>query len=259
MSSKETDVARAWDAITDLWTDSVRAGNDRFREVANNPAFLNFLPELTGLDVIDLGCGEGFNTRLFAKKGARMTGVDLSVRLIEAARQAEQIEQQGIRYHVASYADLSGLGTQRFDGAVSTMALMDGPDFDKAAQAAFSVLRSGGWFCFSVTHPCFAAPVNRWIEQDGEIEGKLVGDYWRDSPFVERWGFSDGPSSTEPFSIWYFPHRLEDYINGLISAGFRIARIAEPRPTAAMVEAHPPLAPYRQHAPHVLYVAATKD
>ncbi|MCD6073327.1 MAG: methyltransferase protein [Rhodospirillales bacterium] len=237
----------------------MRAGNDTFRDIANNPAFLNFLPEIAARDVIDLGCGEGLNTRLFARRGARMTGIDLSAKLIEAAIESERTEPLGIQYHVGSYTDLSGFGAESFNGAVSTMALMDGPDFQNAASSTFRILRPGGWFCFSVTHPCFATPVNRWVERDGEVEGKLVGDYWRDRPFVERWGFSDGPSKDEPFSIWYFPYRLEDYINGLIDAGFRIQRIAEPRPTEAMVAANPRLAPHRQHTPHVLYVAATKD
>ena len=52
--------------------------------------------------------------------------------------------------------------------------------------------------------------------------------------------------------------RLEDYVNGLCAAGFRIARLAEPRPTAAQCAAHPWLARWRRHAALVLLIAATK-
>ncbi len=40
----------------------------------------------------DLGCGEGTNTRLIARRGARMTGIDLSPQMIAAARAEEQRE-----------------------------------------------------------------------------------------------------------------------------------------------------------------------
>jgi SAM-dependent methyltransferase len=235
MDVDESDVAAAWDENAARWIDGVRSGFDRFRDVANNPAFLNFLPEIVGRDVIDLGCGEGYNTRVFASLGARMTGIDLSERLINAAIAAESDNPLGIHYRVASYADLSTFADKTFDVALSTMALMDGPDFSSVARSVARVLRPDGWFCFSVTHPCFVTPVSRWVEDEGgAVEGKLVADYWRETPFTERWGFRSGSSETEPFTIWYFPYRLEDYINGLCAAGFRIARIAEPRPTEEM-------------------------
>jgi 2-polyprenyl-3-methyl-5-hydroxy-6-metoxy-1,4-benzoquinol methylase len=71
---------RVWDENADLWIRHVRAGWDRYREEFNNPMFLDFLPALAGRTVIDLGCGEGRNTREFARRGARLTGVDSRAR-----------------------------------------------------------------------------------------------------------------------------------------------------------------------------------
>ena len=51
---------------------------------------------------------------------------------------------------------------------------------------------------------------------------------------------------------------MEDYINGLSEAGFRILRIREPRPTEDMVKAHTPLQQERDHVPIFLYIAAAK-
>ena len=45
---------------------------------------MDFLPPLAGLDVIDFGCGEGTNSRKFAMAGARVTGIDVSARMIES-------------------------------------------------------------------------------------------------------------------------------------------------------------------------------
>ena len=51
-------------------------------------------------DVLDAGCGEGYNTRILARGGARMTGVDLSERMIELAQAEERRAPLGIRYVV---------------------------------------------------------------------------------------------------------------------------------------------------------------
>src|SRR6185503_19418277 len=85
-SSDEAKVAELWDQNAELWTRQVRAGQDLFREVFSMPIFLGFIPDLSGRDVLDAGCGEGRNTRLFARRGATMTAVDISPRLLEAAQ-----------------------------------------------------------------------------------------------------------------------------------------------------------------------------
>jgi hypothetical protein len=141
------------------------------------------------------------------------------------------------------------------------MALMDAPDFGAAAGATFRVLRDGGGFHFSVVHPCFCTLGSRWIrDAEGRAEGRLVGNYWSDRPYVEEWRFSlVGMDEAPPFKVPTFPHRLEHYVNGLCKAGFRITRVLEPRPTEAMVAAYPDwLGKVRRHAPIHLYVSAEK-
>ncbi|WP_119166874.1 class I SAM-dependent methyltransferase [Algihabitans albus] len=265
----ETAVAEAWDGNAAAWIAQVRAGRDFYREAFNNPAFLEFLPELTGLSVLDLGCGEGRNTRLFAQRGAHMTGIDISPRLIAAAQAAETAEPLGIGYHIGSYTDLDGFSDSSFDAAVSTMALMDSPGFDRAAQSVHRVLRRGGWFCLSVLHPCFVTPGYRWLRDSGGNErGLVVADYFSDQVSWEQWRFKSGERSEDQgqpesegtdFTSARMPYRLEDYVNGLCEASFRIRVLQEPRPTEAMVEAHPRLGRLRRHAPIFLYLYAVKE
>ena len=258
--SHEAEVARLWDENAELWTQQVRAGQDRFREVCNNPMFFAFVPDLARLEVLDAGCGEGHNTRLFARRGARMTGIDLSPRLIKAAKEQEAKEPLGIKYGLSSYSDLAPFGDECFDAVISTMALMDGPDFKGAAHEFHRVLKKGGGLYFSVTHPCFMTRDSRWItDENGNETGRLVGNYW-DEPFIERWGFTAGlDQKQDVFTIRYFPHTLSDYINGLCEAGFRVSKILEPRPTEAMVAAYPRIGPHRRHVPHSLFIAAVKQ
>jgi hypothetical protein len=89
------------------------------------------------------------------------------------------------------------------------------------------------------------------------VVGRQVSNYWNEEPYTEEWGFGDGPQ----FSIFYFPYRLEDYVNGLCAAGFRIERFHEPRPSAALAEAHPEIGfatHFHHHTGFVLFIAAAK-
>jgi SAM-dependent methyltransferase len=251
-------VAAAWDENAPAWAAEVRAGHDRIHEVFTSPRFLEFLPELAGLSAIDLGCGEGRNTRSFARRGAHLTGVDISPRMLELARQEEARAPLGIRYQVESSADLRSLADDSFDLAISSMALMDTADFPAVARAAFRVLRPGGGFYFSVLHPCFMTKDSTWAsDPEGRVVGRQVSNYWLQEPFTESWGFEDAAT----FTIHYFPYRLEDYLNGLCAAGFRIERVHEPRPAAEVVKAHPELqfmARIHAHSAFVLFVGARK-
>jgi ubiquinone/menaquinone biosynthesis C-methylase UbiE len=136
----EAAVAAAWNRNAALWTEEVRSGFDFYRELYTFPAFLDFMPDIAGRRVIDLGCGEGSNTRRFAKLGGSMTGVDISAEMIARAWQREEEEPLGIAYHISSFSDLSSFADAQFDCALSTLALMDGPDLPAAIQACSRVL-----------------------------------------------------------------------------------------------------------------------
>jgi 2-polyprenyl-3-methyl-5-hydroxy-6-metoxy-1,4-benzoquinol methylase len=112
--------------------------SDEF-SVEDVAAFLEFIGDLRGRRVLDAGCGEGYNTRILARPGARMTGVDLSERMIALARDEERREPLGIEYTPTSYTDLGMFADASFDAVVSFMALMDGPRFDLAMREAFRV------------------------------------------------------------------------------------------------------------------------
>jgi SAM-dependent methyltransferase len=254
-------VAQAWDQNAEQWTQDVRAGFDLYRELYTFPAFLDFIPSIAGKKVIDLGCGEGTNTRQFARLGGHLTGVDLSKEMIGYAQAQEAEDPLGISYEIGSFTDLSSYPENCFDVALSTMALMDGPDFPAAMRAIYRVLKPGGILCFSVLHPCFITPAIKWIiEEDGSHSGLRIGRYFDRSPFVERWRFSKRPDPDHVplFSVPRFPRTLSDYINPVSEAGFQNLRIAEPRPSEADSSRHPWLKRWWDHAPLVLFLSATK-
>jgi ubiquinone/menaquinone biosynthesis C-methylase UbiE len=257
----EAAVAAAWDRNADQWAKDVQAGYDLYRTLYTLPAYLAFMPVIKNKSVIDLGCGEGSNTRLFAQRGGQMTGIDLSERLIQQARQGEIETPLGIHYEIASFSILAGFSDESFDCVLSTMALMDGPDFPAAMGEAYRVLRPGGLMSFSVLHPCFITRATKWVrDDDGNHLGLRVGRYFERKPFVEHWHFSKRPSTDDvvPFAVPRFPRTLSDYLNAVSDAGFRITKIGEPRPDSLLSRKHPWLARWHTHAPLVLFVEAAK-
>ena len=257
-------VAARWDANADRWAADVRAGYDTYRDAFTWPAFARFVGDVAGLDVVDLGCGEGANTRRLATLGARMTGIDLSERLIRHARAAEETEPLGIAYRTTSYSAHTGFADASFDLAVSTLALMDGSDLEGAMREAHRLLRPGGTLAFSVLHPCFITPGLRWERDEaGRATGLVVSRYFDRASFTERWRFGarPEPASGDPpvalFAVPRFPRTLSEWVNAIAEAGFRIAAVEEPRPDEQVAQ-DPRFARWRDLAAFLLMVRAER-
>lgn len=258
-SLPEEEVARHWDDNAARWADHVRCGWDVCRETFNNPAFFDLVGDVRGKDVLDAGCGEGHNTRLLARMGARMTGIDVSPRMIELARTEEAREPLGIRYEVASFSNMPLFPDASFDLVVSTMALMDGPDLEGAFREIHRALRPGGHLAFSITHPCFMTRGFGWERDgDGRTTRLLVCRYFDGEPWVERWKFERAPDDAAPFAVPSFPRTLSDYVNGLIAAGFILREVREPRPSEEACRKHPWLRGWREHGALFLHFKAEK-
>jgi ubiquinone/menaquinone biosynthesis C-methylase UbiE len=259
----DDDVARCWDKNAEVWARHVRAGYDRYRDLYNNPAFFEFVGDLAGQEVLDAGCGEGYNTRLLARQGARMTGIDISAKMIELARAEEERDPLGIRYEAASMSDLSLFPAESFDCLISTMALMDCADYEAAIREFWRVLRPGGLLAFNICHPCFTyggeAGAAWHCNEQGEVTGIRLGDYFKEATYAERWKFGAAPASeqVERFTVIYCDRRLGNLINPLCAAGFRLEAIAEPRPSKEACRADPRLWKHRL-VPHSLCVKARK-
>ena len=242
MNHQET--GQFWNDNAEAWTTLARAGYDVYRDFLNTPAFLAMLPDVTGRSGLDIGCGEGHNTRLLAQRGARMTAIDIADTFIRYARDEEVRTSLGIDYQVASAVALP-FGDASFDFAVAIMSLMDIPEIERVLSEAHRVLRPGGFLQFSIEHPCFATPHRRNLrDAAGKSYAVEVGDYFqRLHGKVEEWTFGAAPASVRqglpPFRVPRFTRPIGEWLNLLVEAGFVIERVEEPRPSDEAVRACP--------------------
>lgn len=244
------DVGRMWEENAEAWTQLSRAGYDTSRDYANTPAFLAMLPEVKGLAGLDIGCGEGHNTRLLAQRGARMTAVDISETFLRHALQSEQEKPLGISYKTASAMELP-FAVAEFDFATSFMCLMDVSGPERAIREAYRVVKPGGFFQFSITHPCFQTSLWRWVhDEKGERLGVVCGQYFdHEDGRVDEWIFGAAPTELKQkfgkFRIPTFQRTLTEWTNTLLDTGFMIERFCEPTVDDETLRRHPNLADHR--------------
>ena len=240
------EVGRYWDENAEAWTELVRAGFDHYRDGLNTPAFLGMLTEVDGLFGLDVGCGEGHNTRLVTERGAHVVGVDISETFVRHAREAERERPLGIRYEVASAMELPFDG-ESFDFVTAFMSLMDIPETERVLGEVFRVLRPGGFFQFSIEHPCFSTPRRKTLrDESGRAYGREVGDYFRNlDGEVDEWIFSTAPTEAKerlrPFCVPRFTRTLSGWLNLLLETGFILERFGEPYPSDEAVQKRPRL------------------
>jgi ubiquinone/menaquinone biosynthesis C-methylase UbiE len=261
-------VSREWDEASKSWADFVRMGKDYFREEMNNPAMLRIVGNVRDKQLLDLSCGEGYNTRILAQKGARVIGVDFSKEMIKLARQREKRDRLGIRYYVSDAADLKELESERFDVVTCFMALMDIERYEDAVSQVSRVLKKSGRFVFSITHPCFeygdaavGNPLAVWKYEEGpeNAEEKKavhleVRKYFGIAECEVSW---DMKRLAKPFQTTSFHRTLTDYFEALHRSGFVVTRLVEPKPTSKGASEHPSL---RKHTliPHSIIIEAIR-
>jgi SAM-dependent methyltransferase len=98
-----------------------------------------------GLDVLDLGCGDGTTAVPEAQLGANVLGVDIAENLVAAGNaRAQQFGLANLRFQQGDATDLKGLADHSFDLVVSIFGAMFAPKPFDVAKEVVRVTRPGG-------------------------------------------------------------------------------------------------------------------
>lgn len=217
---------RCWESAADDWVK--HADSNDYRNFLLMPRALSMLGDVRGLRVLDLGCGDGGYARELAHRGANVTGIDGSARLIEIAGERTVAAGLKVRYRCANASALAQADVEpaSFDLVLAAMSLMDVEDYPSAVREVNRTLKPGGELMMSITHPCFTSPVSQWLRDEfGQPRVFTVDRYFERGAWPQR--------ITEAFRVSVLRrHRpLEDYMNPLIDAGFILREFSEPCPT----------------------------
>ena len=141
MNDGDLEETRAfWNRVADDWQIQVGDDGDGNRILNSDPVLWQFAGDVRGLSVLDAGCGTGYLSRKLHDRGAQVTGVDFSQRMIEIAR----ANHPQIDFHVDSCTELRTCRDEQFDMVVANYVLMDVSDLEAAMQAFSRVLKPGG-------------------------------------------------------------------------------------------------------------------
>jgi len=210
-------------------------------------AFQRLLPaSLRDLRMLDLGCGLGhFAREARARGAARVTAVDLSERMLDAARR--RTHDTGIDYIRAPLENFTAAAGE-FDLVVSTLALHYIADYAGLVRRVAGWLAPGGRFAFSVEHPIFTAHGSSDWHRDAE--GAALHwpvDRYRDEGERRTHWFVDG--------VVKYHRTVETYVNGLLDAGLRLVRLEEPEADEALLAEKPEWRQENRRPPFLLLAA----
>ncbi|MBF4161912.1 class I SAM-dependent methyltransferase [Nocardioides sp. CBS4Y-1] len=176
------------------------------------------LGAVAGKDVLEIGSGAGQCSRWVRVHGGRGIGLDLSHRQLQHARRLDEATGIGVP-SVRGTATALPFADASFDISFCAFgALQFVADIDRAVAEVGRVLRPGGRFAFSITHP------TRWMFPDDPGPEGLVASqsYWDRRPYVEV--------DEESGEVSYVEHHrtLGDWVALLAAAGFTITTLLEP-------------------------------
>ena len=209
------------------------------------PALRALLPDLRGLDVLDLGCGFGWFCRWARQQGAaHVLGVDVSEKMLARARATTQ--DPAITYSRADLERLQ-LPVASFELVYSSLALHYIEALDRLMSTVHRSLVHGGRLVFSVEHPIYTAP-----DEPGWSVDAAGRKTWPLDGYLE-----EGPRSTDWLTRGVIKqHRtIATYLNLLLGLGFAISHVEEWGPTREQIAAQPGLADERQRPPFLLVAA----
>lgn len=190
-------------------------------ELIEQPALKSLLPDLKGLDVLDLGCGNGVNSQRLIELGANsVLGIDISKKMLA---EAKKLETEHLKFMELAMEDISSL-SQKFNLVVSSLAFHYVKDLAQLLKDINQLLTGDGYLVFSQEHPlntCFDDKhQSRWTR---DSEGKKM-----------HANIAEYSISGERRTIWFnteivkYHRSFSEIINGLTEANFTIECMKDP-------------------------------
>lgn len=185
------------------------------------PILRELLPEVKGLDLLDLGCGDAaLAAPLLAQGAASYTGIDGSSNMIRLARQGPAASQPGVQLIQGFIEDALLYPPARYDLILSRLAFHYIESLPHLFALLYTTLRPGGCLVFSAEHPVITSHQVS-IKQGSNRQDWTVDRYFQTGKRQFKWLGAE---------VIKYHHTLEDYFQALRSTGFAVEDLRESRP-----------------------------
>lgn len=161
--------------------------------------------KVKGKKILDAGCGAGFDSKIMAKKGAEVIGIDISPNMLKMAK--KKCKGLNIKFYLRDM-EKTGFPNGHFDIVAAIFCVALKRNLRKVLKEFYRVLKKGGELFLVDVHPIRKMVV-------------YTGDYFETG---KHWEISRGWKRFEYY------RKIEDLLNTSISAGFTLKEIREPKP-----------------------------
>lgn len=234
--SKEKIVA-AYEALADSYNQLI--DHKPHNAYYDRPNTLKLLTEVQGLHILDAACGPGKYAEVLTNMGAKVTGFDISPKMVAHAQERNTDSGHFFVHDLAHPLDM--FEDRSFDHIVCALALHYVEDWNSTIQEFHRVLKPNGSLVISIEHPFFEF---LYFKSKKYFEVESVNATWS--------GFG------KPIQVHSYRRSLHDCIAPLTSNGFYIDRLIEPKPVAEFEKRDPRHYKELNEFPSFMHIRAVK-
>jgi 2-polyprenyl-3-methyl-5-hydroxy-6-metoxy-1,4-benzoquinol methylase len=222
---------------SELMTAQEKAG---IQPGSNMSRFLQVVGDVSGLTVLDAGCGEGHLSRILAQRGAHVTGIDIAARMVETARTKDLADQ--ITYQVADLSQPQPAYQDHFDLVTSFFVFNDVYDYKGFITTLGSALKRTGRLVLFMNNPYSFVVRN------------FTTDY-----FASNQAFPMRGMAELGVKVHFYQRTLEEYLDACFAAGFQLQRLVDvPTPEGSFKRWDDTLIPPGYHFPFFMILSFVK-
>lgn len=208
-----------WNDVAQWYDGWVGKQGSYFHQKLAIPTLLKSLDLDATQQVLDVGCGSGVLAPHIAKSQVHYTGIDISQKLIQKARQYHKAH--GNFLVCDSRKMRNYLPQSAYDVTVFLLSIQDMNPLDKVISNVAYCLKTGGTLAILMTHPCFRIPrQSGWgHEKSKKLQYRRIDRYLTPLKI---------PMKQHNRGVTISFHRpLSAYINTLADYGFVIDKLDE--------------------------------
>jgi SAM-dependent methyltransferase len=213
---------------------------DSWNNLYERPYLVSRFPSLKEKNVLDIGCSSGFYTEYAIKKGAYVTAIDISRKMIDGL--SSRLKSPRLRLFEADFSKpIPFLETNSFDYIICSLVLHYLRDWDLPLAELHRITKKNGKVIISTHHP-FAMYL--YLQPKSYYDFKLVED---------TWGVPE-----KKFNVHYYIRPLTEVLRPIIQSKFQIRSIEEMLPDEGLKKTHPELYKRLIERPGFLYIELVK-